>query len=91
MRGDRQTARLHSLQTNGLFIKQVSAGGEQSESINANTPLYSVSVSVATYSEFSRYVPIANLVERISMCFDFEAGSTYDPPATDLEFKYEVS
>lgn len=71
------------LQQNGLFIKRVSAGSETAENINNNDPLYHISLSVETYSEWHREIPMSNLVERINYCFQADAVST-DIPATGL-------
>lgn len=76
------TARL-DLQHNGLFIRKVSAGSETSENVNNNDPLFTVSISVEAYSEWSRSLPISNLVDRIRFCFDIDSVNT-DIPATGL-------
>jgi hypothetical protein len=78
------------LQRNGLFIKQISAGGEQAESVNANDPIYSISISASTYSEWRREIPVSNLVERIHICFNFDLGSQDDPPASGMSLNYIV-
>lgn len=69
------------LQQNGLFIRRVSAGGETAENINNNDPLYHISLSVETYSEWHREIPVSDLVERIRYCFQADVIPT-DIPAT---------
>lgn len=80
----------HNLERNGLFIKNMNAGGEQSESIGGNDPLYSVSITANTFSEWRREVPVSNLVERIQLCFNFDLGSEKDPPANGLAVKFNI-
>lgn len=75
------------MERNGLFVKRVSASGEQSEQSGNNDPVFSISLSVDTYSEWRREIPISNLVDRIQLCFHFDIGSDLDPPATGLDFK----
>lgn len=54
----------------GLFIKSVSVGGESEEEF-ANDKIYKQSITVETYSEWRRAIPIdANsLVDTINFCF----------------------
>jgi len=78
------------LQRNGLFIKKVSANGENTESVNANDPIFSISISAETYSEWRRTIPVSNLIERIRFCFEVDMGSVNDPPATGLSFKVDL-
>jgi hypothetical protein len=75
------------LEKNGLFIKQITAGGESAESINANDPVFNLSITANTYSEWRREIPIASLVDRIQLCFSVDLGSQNDPPATGLDIK----
>lgn len=77
------------LQQNGLFIKKVSAGAETTENINNNDPLYHISVSVETYSEWHREIPMSDLVERIRYCFDADVIPT-DIPASGLAIEGEI-
>lgn len=79
-----------SLQQNGLFIKTVGAGAESAESVGGNDPLFSTSISVSSYSEWRREIPVSNLVDRISFCFTFDILNT-DVPATGLTIKQKVS
>lgn len=71
------------LQQKGLFIKTVRSGGEAVESINANSPIYTMSISADTYSEWYRKIPISNLVERVQLCMNFDLYDE-DVPANDL-------
>lgn len=75
------------LEQNGLFIKQITAGGESAESINANDPVFSISITANTYSEWRREIPVANLVDRIQLCFTVDLGGVDDIPATGLDIK----
>lgn len=77
------------LQQNGLFIKDVSAGAETAENINANDPLFSISIIANTYSEWRREIPVANLIERIQFCFNFDIINT-DTPATSLGIRVRL-
>lgn len=77
------------LQRNGLFIKQMSAGGETAESINSNDPLFSISITANTFSEWRREIAISNLIERIQLCFNVDMIST-DTPATGLTIKQRL-
>jgi len=74
------------LERNGLFVKRVSGGGEITENINQNDPLFHSSLNVETYSNWRREIPIANMIDRILVCFDFDV-SPNDVPATGLTFK----
>jgi len=76
------------LERNGLFVKQVSAGGESSEQVGSNDPLFSVVITVNTLSEFRREIPVSNLLERIQLCFHVDLGSDKDPPANGLTIKH---
>lgn len=74
------------LQQNGLFVKSVSAGGESVESIGGNDPLFFVSITVQTRSEWYREIPISRLIERIQFCFDIDLVDT-DVPAQGMTIK----
>jgi hypothetical protein len=54
----------------GLFIKTVSYGGEREEDW-ANDKIYIQPVTVETFSEWRREIPIDSLVETINFCFEF--------------------
>lgn len=54
----------------GLFIKTVSYGGEREEDW-ANDKIYIQPITVETFSEWRREIPIENLVETINFCFEF--------------------
>ena len=61
----------------GLFIKSVSIGGEREEKW-ANDNVYIQSITLDTYSEWRREIPIDDLIETISFCFKygvFDSGS----------------
>jgi hypothetical protein len=78
-----------TLQQNGLFIKNVSAGGESAESIGGNDPLFSLAINVSTYSEWRREISISNLVDRLQVCFLLDIINT-DVPATGLTIKETI-
>lgn len=77
------------LQRNGLFVKSVSSGGQTEENIGEADPIYHISISVSAYTEWARKIPIANLVDRIQMCFNFDMIST-DIPATGLDLRFTI-
>jgi len=54
----------------GLFIRNVSFGGESEEDW-ANEKIYVQTITVETFSEWRREVPIDSVVETINFCFDF--------------------
>lgn len=60
------------LKAAGLFIKDISMGGEQEEESIKHTSktLYTYTITINTYSEWSREVPIRDIVERINFYFD---------------------
>lgn len=71
----------------GLFIKSTSAGGESEESINSNDPLFSISISVETFSEFHIRRNVNNIIERIKLAVDieiFEGSSAHLPILLDI-------
>lgn len=74
------------MQQNGLFLKSISASGQSEENIGEADPIFHISISANTYSEWKREIPISNLVNRIQLCFNFDI-STGDIPATELSFK----
>lgn len=78
-----------TLQQNGLFVKTVSAGSETAESIGGNDPLFSMSISVSTYSEWRREIPVSNLVDRLQLSFVIDIVNT-DVPASGLTIKNPV-
>lgn len=77
------------LQRHGLFIKQITAGGETAESINSNDPVFSMSITANTFSEWRREIAVSNLVERIQLCFNVDMIDT-DTPATGLSIKQRL-
>lgn len=58
------------LQDAGLFIKNMSAGGETEEPYG-NNYLYSNSITLETRSEFKIHIPISNVAERIGFLITF--------------------
>lgn len=56
----------------GLFIKDISSSGETEEENVKHTSkmLYTYTFSISTYSEWSREIPIRDIVERINLYFD---------------------
>jgi len=60
------------LRASGLFIKNISGGGEAEEESVKHTSkwLYTYTITVNTYSEWSREIPIRNVIERINFYFD---------------------
>jgi hypothetical protein len=60
------------LYESGLFIKSVSLGAEKEEDF-ANDKIYSQSLTVDTFSEWRREIPISSnsIVEAINFCFQY--------------------
>ncbi len=58
------------LYESGLFIKSVSISGEREEEWG-NEKVYLQSVSVETYSEWRREIPIEDLLDGISFCLEY--------------------
>lgn len=60
------------LRASGLFIKNITGGGEAEEESVKHTSkwLYTYTITVNTYSEWSREIPIRNVIERINFYFD---------------------
>lgn len=54
----------------GLFVKTVAYGGEREEDW-ANDKIYIQSITVETFSEWRREIPLDSLVETINFCFEF--------------------
>ena len=77
------------LMQNGLFIKNLSISGIADESIGEADPIYSVSITINTFSEWRREIPIANLVDRIQLCFAVDA-SPNDVPASKLGINIDL-
>lgn len=73
----------NDLQQNGLFIKRISGGGEITENINQNDPVFHSVLSVETYSNWRREIPYSTMIDRIALCIDVDIIPT-DIPATDL-------
>jgi len=85
-----QTTYRDTLQQNGLFIKNVSAGGESAENIGSNDPLFSIAITVQTYSEWRREISVSNLVDRLQFCFIFDMLNT-DISASGLTIKETIT
>ena len=64
------------LYESGLFIKSVSLGAEREEEF-ANDKIFIQSITLDTYSEWRREIPInsADLVETINFCFNYNLFS----------------
>jgi hypothetical protein len=58
------------LSESGLGIKTVSISGEREEDY-ANDKIYMQTISVETYSEWRREIPIDSIIEMINFCFNF--------------------
>jgi hypothetical protein len=58
------------LQDAGLLVKTVSYGGEREEDW-ANDKIYIQPISVETFSEWRREIPMDSVVETINFCFEF--------------------
>jgi|2_EtaG_2_1085320.scaffolds.fasta_scaffold03295_2 hypothetical protein len=54
----------------GLFIKGVSYGAESEEKYG-NENIYMQSITVETYSEWRRQIPVTSLTEVINFCFEY--------------------
>jgi hypothetical protein len=78
------------LRQSGLFIKNVSSSGQSEEQIGEADPAFSTSITVNTYSEWRREIPITTLVDRIHLCFEVDA-STEDIPAVHLGGEINLS
>lgn len=67
----------------GLFIKDISMGGEvEEENLKSVTKwLYTYTITINTYSEWERSVPIRDVVERINFYFDI-ARTGVEPSGT---------
>lgn len=59
------------LQNSGLFIRNMSTGGEAEEKY-ANDYLYMVSITLDTRSEWKVHIPINDVIERIGLCLTFK-------------------
>lgn len=59
------------LRAAGLFIKNINGGGETEEENSKDVTkwLYTYTITVNTYSEWSREIPIRNIIERINFYF----------------------
>ena len=73
------SSRRQEIQNMGVFIKSMSTGGETEEPYS-NDKLYSVSINLEIRTEFKVYVPISDVVERLSLCLTF---NTLGGPSED--------
>ncbi len=68
----------------GLFIKSVSFSGESEEDW-ANEKIYIQTITVETFSEWRREIPINNIIDTINFCFDFGLfGSNVSSKSTTI-------
>jgi hypothetical protein len=70
----------------GLFIKTVSYGGEREEDW-ANDKIYIQPITVETFSEWRREIPLDSLVETINFCFEFGilGSGRFDTVVTSID------
>jgi len=70
----------------GLFVKTVSYGGEREEDW-ANDKIYMQPITVETFSEWRREIPLDSLVETINFCFEFGilGSGRFDTTATSVD------
>jgi hypothetical protein len=75
----------------GLFIKNVSAGGETFE-IYQNDNIYKQTISLDCRGEFKRTIPITNVIDSISMCIEIGniAEDNTFSPAPNLQINYDL-
>jgi hypothetical protein len=75
-----------SLQNSGIFIKNISLSGEREEDF-ANDKIYMQSISIETFSEWRREIPIESIVERINFCFEFGllGSGRFDSVVTSID------
>jgi hypothetical protein len=73
------------LQEAGLFVKTASYGGEREEDF-ANDKIYIQPITIETFSEYRREIPINDLVEIINFCFNFGVlgSGEFDAVVTSL-------
>jgi hypothetical protein len=62
----------------GLFIRNVSVGAEREDDWG-NDKVYMQSITVDTFSEWRREIPINSLVETINFCFKYGILGTSSP------------
>jgi len=80
----------NELRANGLFINNVSIGGENAEPY-ANDYVYNQTISISTFSEWRVEIPIDNIIEKLLFYFD-SVRTPIPGVATDadaLELKYD--
>jgi len=76
----------------GLGIKSVSVGGEREEAWG-NENVYMQTVSVETFSEFRREIPISGILEMINFCFRYGlfSGSRFVTDTTNISVSDSVT
>lgn len=80
----------NELRANGVFIKNISIGGENSEPY-ANDYVYSQTISLPVRTEWRAEIPLENLIEKIVFYFD-SVRTPVSPNATNedkLNLKFE--
>jgi hypothetical protein len=80
----------NELRANGLFINNLSIGGENAEPY-ANDYVYNQTISLTTYSEWRVEIPLDNIIEKLIFYFD-SVRTPIPGVATDadaLELKYD--
>jgi hypothetical protein len=73
------------LRDSGLLIQNISGGGEQEEESlkHVSKLLYTYTITVNTFSEWSREIPIRSIIERINFYFDI--ASTGVRPSGEID------
>jgi ssDNA-specific exonuclease RecJ len=69
----------------GLGIKSVSISGEREEEY-ANDKIYLQTISVETFSEWKREIPIDSIMEMVNFCFNYGLFSSNGPFVTDSTY-----
>ena len=69
----------------GLFIKDLSMSGEQEEESpkHVNKTLFTYTITLNTYSEWERAIPVRNIIERINFYFDIAVSGVLPSGADD--------
>ena len=75
-----QSSFRQELQQSGLFIKDVSSSGEQTDDPIGKDPTHSTVISVSTLSEWRRRIPVGTVVERLQICIDYDISASDLPP-----------
>ncbi len=75
----------NELRANGLFIKNISIGAENSEPY-ANDYIYNQTISISTFSEWRVEIPIDSIIEKLVFYFQF-TRTPVAPNATITDFQ----